>query len=92
LLGLNLGEVYVQDQCALSGKCGRRMVSRRQQRAGGKTGDTMANRRTKEQRRQLDLIREAITQRELSIQQQIEALGRELDELAEADQALLKAM
>jgi hypothetical protein len=52
----------------------------------------MANRRTKEQRRQLDLIREAITQRELSIQQQIEALGRELDELAEADQALLKAM
>jgi hypothetical protein len=68
------------------------MISRRRQRAGDKTGDTMANRRTKEQRRQLDLIREAITQRELSIQRQIEALSRELDELAEADQALLKAM
>jgi CRISPR/Cas system-associated endoribonuclease Cas2 len=54
--------------------------------------NTMPNRRTKAQRRQLNLIRESIFAREVTIQAQIRELTQELDELAEADQALLGVM
>lgn len=49
----------------------------------------MPNRRTKEQTRRLNLIREAIWAREEAVQARIQELTRELDELAEADQAVL---
>jgi hypothetical protein len=52
----------------------------------------MPNRRTKEQRRRLELIREAIWARQEATQDRINQLTRELDELAEADQALLGVM
>ncbi|WP_141399256.1 DUF1003 domain-containing protein [Curtobacterium sp. 'Ferrero'] len=45
--------------------------------------------RTKAQKRQLDLVRDSIFHNQRRIEAEIERLTRELDELAEADQALL---